>query len=147
MRVFYESAFEYKVAQAIEQQAGNGHGGWQREHPGQQQVAYRGHLQTGAIRKHGARNAGRQNVCCADRQAQAIRGHDTRDRLAKLRMPTLITTGTEDILVPPSASDDLHERIVGSELVRIPEAGHMHFLEQAPAFNETILSFLRRHLN
>ncbi len=82
-----------------------------------------------------------------NRQAQAIRGHDTRDRLGKLRMPTLITTGTEDILVPPSASDDLHERIAGSELVRIPEAGHMHFLEQAPAFNDAVLSFLRKHLN
>jgi pimeloyl-ACP methyl ester carboxylesterase len=62
-------------------------------------------------------------------------------------MPTLVTTGTEDILVPPSASDDLHARIAGSELVRIPEAGHMHFLEQAPAFNDAVLRFLRKHLN
>jgi pimeloyl-ACP methyl ester carboxylesterase len=52
-----------------------------------------------------------------NRQAQAIRGHDTRDGLATLRMPTLITTGTEDILVPPSASDDLHERIAGSRFL------------------------------
>src|SRR5262249_30015327 len=82
-----------------------------------------------------------------NRQAQAIRNHDTRERLASLRMPTLITTGTEDILVPPSASDDLHARIAGSELVRVPDAGHMLFLAQAPAFTHLVLNFLRKHLN
>ena len=79
------------------------------------------------------------------RQGEAIRAHDTRDRLASLRMPTLITTGTEDILVPPSASEDLHALIPGSELARIPDAGHMHFIEQAAAFNDLCLDFLRKH--
>ncbi|HSE06444.1 MAG TPA: alpha/beta fold hydrolase, partial [Methylomirabilota bacterium] len=45
------------------------------------------------------------------RQAQAIGGHDASARLGELRMPTLITTGTEDILVPPASSRDLHARI------------------------------------
>ena len=79
------------------------------------------------------------------RQGEAIRGHDTRDRLGSLRMPTLITTGTEDILVPPSASEELHALIPGSELTRIAEAGHMHFIEQAAAFNDLCLNFLRKH--
>jgi pimeloyl-ACP methyl ester carboxylesterase len=64
-----------------------------------------------------------------NRQAQAIRGHDTRDRLATLRMPTLVTTGTEDILVPPSASDDLHARIAGSD--RPHSRGGPHALPRA----------------
>lgn len=79
------------------------------------------------------------------RQGEAIRGHDTRARLPGLRMPTLITTGTDDILVPPSASDELHTLIPGSEVRRIPEAGHMHFIERAPAFNDICLEFLRKH--
>jgi pimeloyl-ACP methyl ester carboxylesterase len=79
------------------------------------------------------------------RQGEAIRAHDTRDRLASLRVPTLITTGTEDVLVPPSASEDLHALIPGSELARIADAGHMHFIEQAAAFNDLCLSFLRRN--
>jgi 3-oxoadipate enol-lactonase len=79
------------------------------------------------------------------RQGEAIRVHDTRDRLASLQVPTLITMGTEDILVPPSASEDLHALISGSELSRVPDAGHMHFLEQADAFNEICLDFLRKH--
>ena len=78
------------------------------------------------------------------RQAEAILGHDTRARLSALHVPTLITTGTEDILVPPSASEALHASIAGSELRRIPDAGHMHFIEQAAAFNEACLEFLRK---
>jgi len=79
------------------------------------------------------------------RQGEAIRGHDTRARLSGLRVPTLITTGTEDILVPPSASEELHRLIPGSEIRRLPDAAHMHFIEQAPTFNEICLDFLRRH--
>lgn len=54
------------------------------------------------------------------RQADAIRGHDTLARLGEIRAPTLITTGTEDILVPPSSSRELHARIPGSQLHRSP---------------------------
>ena len=79
------------------------------------------------------------------RQADAIRGHDTRARLAALRVPTLITTGTEDILVAPIASEALHTLIPGSELRRIPGGAHMHFIEQFAAFNEICLEFLRKH--
>jgi len=79
------------------------------------------------------------------RQAEAIDAHDTRDRLASLRVPTLITTGAEDILVPPSASAALHALITGSELAKIPDAGHMHFIEQAAAFNDLCLNFLQKH--
>ena len=87
----------------------------------------------------------RSSLTGLSRQGEAIRGHDTRDRLARIRVPTLITTGTEDILVPPSASEDLHALIPGSELARIPDAGHMHFIEQATAFNDLCLNFLRKH--
>ena len=79
------------------------------------------------------------------RQGEAIRDHDTRGRLPALRVPTLITTGTDDILVPPSAADDLHTLIPGSELRRIADAAHMHFIEQASTFNDICLEFLRKH--
>ncbi|HET8578116.1 MAG TPA: alpha/beta fold hydrolase [Methylomirabilota bacterium] len=78
------------------------------------------------------------------RQADAIRRHDTLERLGAIRVPTLITTGTEDILVPPSRSRELHSRIAGSELVEIPGAGHLHFMEEFEAFNEACLGFLRK---
>jgi len=79
------------------------------------------------------------------RQADAIRGHDTAARLGEIRVPTLITTGTEDILVPPMSSRDLHARIPGSELATIEDAGHLHFIEQASLFNGICLEFLQKH--
>jgi pimeloyl-ACP methyl ester carboxylesterase len=79
------------------------------------------------------------------RQADAIRGHDTTARLGEIRVPTLITTGTEDILVPPVSSRDLHARIPGSELVTMEDAGHLHFIEQAERFTATSLEFLEKH--
>jgi 3-oxoadipate enol-lactonase len=79
------------------------------------------------------------------RQADAIKGHDTLARLGEIRMPTLLTTGTEDILVPPVSSRELHARIPGAELVEIGDAGHLHFIEQAEKFNAVCLEFLRKH--
>ena len=79
------------------------------------------------------------------RQAEAIRGHDTVARLGQIRVPTLITTGVEDILVPPASSVALHALISGSEIVTIPDAGHLHFIEQAQLFNEVCLGFLQKH--
>ena len=79
------------------------------------------------------------------RQAEAIRAHDTAARLGELRMPTLVTTGAEDILVPPVSSRELHARIAGSELATIPDAGHLHFIEQAETFNGICLEFLKKH--
>lgn len=78
------------------------------------------------------------------RQAQAVAGHDTLDRLAGIRLPALITTGADDILVPPDCSRELQGRIPDSELVVIPDAGHVHFIERFELFNETCLEFLRK---
>ncbi|MFI5375069.1 MAG: alpha/beta fold hydrolase [Candidatus Rokuibacteriota bacterium] len=79
------------------------------------------------------------------RQADAIRAHDTTARLGEIRVPTLLTTGAEDILVPPASSRELHARIPGAELVTIPDAGHLHFIEQMERFNAVCLEFLRKH--
>jgi pimeloyl-ACP methyl ester carboxylesterase len=79
------------------------------------------------------------------RQAQAVAGHDTLDRLGGIHLPTLITTGADDILVPPACSQELHARIPSSELVVISDAGHVHFIERFEKFNETCLDFLRKH--
>lgn len=79
------------------------------------------------------------------RQAQAIMGHDTRSRLGQICVPTLITTGTEDILVPPASSRELQAGIPGSSLQPIEDAGHLHFIEQAERFNAICLDFLTKH--
>lgn len=42
-----------------------------------------------------------------------------------LKLPTLILQGTDDYSVPPAVAEDLHRRIVGSELVTIAGGSHM----------------------
>jgi 3-oxoadipate enol-lactonase len=79
------------------------------------------------------------------RQAEAIGGHDTLERLHAIRVPTLVTVGSDDILVPPTFSREIHARIPGADFALISDAGHVHFLEQPQAFNEAMLGFLAKH--
>jgi 3-oxoadipate enol-lactonase len=79
------------------------------------------------------------------RQAEAIGSHDALDRLARIRVPTLITVGDDDILVPPRFSREIHARMSTSELLVIPDAGHLHFMEQCERFNQVCLEFVDKH--
>ncbi len=62
-------------------------------------------------------------------QFWAALGHDCHDRLEKIRQPTLILTGDADALVPSENSETLRALIPGSRLVRLPDAGHVFFIE------------------
>jgi pimeloyl-ACP methyl ester carboxylesterase len=42
-----------------------------------------------------------------------------------LRVPLVVLVGAQDRIVPPAVSDRLHALVPGSELVRVPDAGHM----------------------
>jgi proline iminopeptidase len=64
------------------------------------------------------------------------------DRLATLRVPTLITAGDHDEC-DPSLSRTMHERIAGSQLVVFPRSGHMAFVDQPGLFVRTVDEFLR----
>ena len=67
---------------------------------------------------------------------------DALDRLGGMTLPTLVLCGEEDRLTPVKYSEYLHEQIAGSQLIVIPDAGHMVVLEQPRATNEAIASFL-----
>ncbi len=79
------------------------------------------------------------------RQAQAIMGHDTYDRLPEIKVPTLVIAAAEDKIVPVENSRIIASRIPGAELVVFPKAGHGFNIELAEAVNRTVLDFLRRH--
>lgn len=70
---------------------------------------------------------------------------DQRGHLDELRMPTLVVTGADDTLVPPSESADLAQGIPGADLVVIPGAGHLVAYEQPFAFNEALKAWLDAH--
>ncbi len=69
---------------------------------------------------------------------------DTTQSLGAIKVPVLILVGKQDALTPPSAAQALQERIPGSELHIVPEAGHMSNLENPEFFNEKLLYFLKR---
>lgn len=71
---------------------------------------------------------------------------DSTPLLSTIKLPTLIVVGEEDTLTPPQLSVDMHSAISGSQLVRIPGAGHMSNLEQPAAFNEALITFLNRRV-
>ena len=71
---------------------------------------------------------------------------DSTPLLASIHVPTLIVVGDEDTLTPPAASEEMHRAVGGSELVRIPHAGHMSNLEQPDVFNAALTAFLTHRI-
>ena len=67
------------------------------------------------------------------------------DNLVNIDVPTLLLFGDVDPLTPPSVGEYMQERIAGSQLVILENAGHMTNLEQPDAFNSAVLAFLRDH--
>ena len=64
------------------------------------------------------------------------------DRLATLKVPTLLIAGDHDES-DPSLSRAMQEKIAGSKLVILPESGHMTFVDQPDLFLQAIEAFLK----
>ena len=79
------------------------------------------------------------------RQGDAVRTHDTVDRLGKLAAPTLVSVADDDILVPPRFSLALAAAVPGATLKTMGRAGHCYFWERPDVFNEMCLEFLEGH--
>jgi 3-oxoadipate enol-lactonase len=67
---------------------------------------------------------------------------DSTSLLPSIHVPTLIGVGEEDTVTPPALSEEMHHAIGGSQLVRIPHAGHLSNLEQPEPFNAALTAFL-----
>jgi len=63
------------------------------------------------------------------------------DRLAGIKVPTLILVGDHDEC-DPSLSQAMHEKIAGSKMVVFPKAGHMTFVDDTGMFIQTVDDFL-----
>jgi proline iminopeptidase len=66
--------------------------------------------------------------------------------LAQVDRPALILVGEHDRTTTPRAARALHEGIRGSELVVVPGAGHMSYVEGGEAYLDAVRGFLRRAL-
>ena len=76
---------------------------------------------------------------------KAATEHNTYDRLAEIRCPTLVITGKDDALISWENSRLLAEHIKGAEHVILEPAGHCFWLEQPQQSGDAIAGFLRRH--
>ncbi|HWJ03562.1 MAG TPA: alpha/beta fold hydrolase [Verrucomicrobiae bacterium] len=77
-----------------------------------------------------------------ERQFAAAAGFNGETELAEIMVPTLIVTGSEDLVIPPQNSVLLAERIPGAQLTTIQDGGHLFFMEKSIEFNRVVLDFL-----
>jgi 3-oxoadipate enol-lactonase len=77
--------------------------------------------------------------------AKASIKHNTNDRISKIKAPTLIIVGEEDMLIPLKYSKILHEKIEGSKLVILKNCGHVPPIEKPEEFNGAVLNFLKEY--
>jgi pimeloyl-ACP methyl ester carboxylesterase len=79
-------------------------------------------------------------------QLRAIKrwGRSAPADLSTITQPTLIANGDNDRMVPSVLSEDLHRRIVGSELVIYPDSGHGGIFQYHDRFAPAAVAFLDR---
>ena len=77
----------------------------------------------------------------------ADKTHDALDRLHRISVPTLITSGEADWQVPTRYGREVQQRIPGSVLhvFEGPASSHIAFWEMAEEWNHFTLSWLNRH--
>ena len=67
---------------------------------------------------------------------------DSTPLLPDIKVPALVLVGDEDEVTPPGEADRMHAQLEDARLVRIPQAGHLSCLENPPAFNAAVATFL-----
>lgn len=75
-------------------------------------------------------------------QKDAIFQFPVEDRIDEIKTPTLLVHGTVDKSVWPTASEELHRRIVGSKLVWLDDVAHFSIIERPNEVLAEILKFL-----
>jgi len=63
-------------------------------------------------------------------------------RVTAIACPTLVISGDEDVVISPSASDELVAALPHARLVRLPGCGHMPQMEAAEALRAALASWL-----
>jgi pimeloyl-ACP methyl ester carboxylesterase len=69
---------------------------------------------------------------------------DLRFELNRVRVPTLVITGSQDALTPIGDAEELAEMIPYAQLVELRGAAHGLMVESPNGFNDIVLDFLDR---
>jgi pimeloyl-ACP methyl ester carboxylesterase len=73
---------------------------------------------------------------------QACDAFDVMERLGEIEVPVLILTASDDKLTPPKYGAFLHDRIRGSRLLNVEDAGHLSPIEKPHAVGQAIRDFV-----
>jgi pimeloyl-ACP methyl ester carboxylesterase len=73
----------------------------------------------------------------------ALVGLDMTDELPRIRVPTLVLSGSADVIAPPAQGRRIAELIPGARLEVFKGAGHMLMLERTDDVNSLITEFAR----
>ncbi len=82
--------------------------------------------------------------CALRRQMEAMRGFAAAERLPALVQPALITTGSDDRLIPAENAMMLAGLIPDASLLVFPRGRHCFFIEMAGRLNKEITSFIHQ---
>jgi len=74
----------------------------------------------------------------------ASAGFNMCENLKNLEKPTLVLVGKKDITTPVWASEMIHEWLPQSELIILPDAGHLTILDHPADFNDLVLKFWKK---
>lgn len=69
---------------------------------------------------------------------------DSTDRLAHIRIPTLIIVGDEDAITPRADAFTMFDALPEAHMAVVPQAGHLSNLEQPDRFTSHLAHFLER---
>jgi len=84
-----------------------------------------------------------QDLTAAGKFLWPIPDRGLKRRAYRIKVPTLILWGEQDRFAPPVYARDFSRLIKGSDVVLMPNAGHLLMLEHPDTFAETVSSFLK----
>ena len=73
---------------------------------------------------------------------EAMMGYDGVDVTNRISFPTLLIAGEKDFVTPYKIQENLHKRIKGSELTKVPFGSHCTMLDMPEFVNLRIEKFL-----
>ncbi len=62
-----------------------------------------------------------------------------------MKVPVLFIVGEQDQLIPPPIIEAMHKAMPGSQLVKVPGAGHSVYWERPEDYNRIVREFLEKH--
>ncbi|MBW2626401.1 MAG: alpha/beta hydrolase [Deltaproteobacteria bacterium] len=78
-------------------------------------------------------------------QLYAVWRHSTESRLSQIQLPTLLVRPGKDILIRPTQTDRLAERIPNTRVLRFDDAGHGVTFQKAAELNAALRAHFAEH--